>query len=138
MTNNFVCCQAQLHVSFFLSSFTAYQHLALFTIPSLVKHALFFSSEDPIFLLLLWSFLLSCLFWLESDQILNIEVPHSLALSSLYLLFTLHSHSFKNHLYANNSQIYILGSALPSVLLFHLSKLLTWQLHMRVSQMSQT
>lgn len=37
-----VCCQAQLHVSFFLSSFTAYQHLALFTIPSLVKHALFF------------------------------------------------------------------------------------------------
>lgn len=106
--------------------------------PLLGETCSFLSSENPIFLLLLWSFLLSCLFWLKSDQILNIEVPHSLALSSLYLLFTLHSHGFKNHLYANNSQIYILGSALPSVLLFHLSKLLTWQLHMRVSQMSQT
>lgn len=66
------------------------------------------SSENLVFLLLLWSFLLSFFFWPESDHPLTIGVPQSLALSSLYLPFLLlHSHGFKNHLYANNSQIYI-------------------------------
>ena len=86
----------------------------------LVKHILFFLFENLSFLLHVWSFLLSCL-WLESDQILNIEVPHGSTLSSLCLLFITFQ-GFKNYLYANNSHVYMSGLDLPSVLLFHLSK----------------
>lgn len=86
--------------------------------PLLVETLSFLSSENLVFLLLLQSFLLSCFFWLKSDQLLNIEVPHSLALSSLYLLFlSLHSHGSKNHLYANNPQICISSLISPQCFL---------------------
>lgn len=73
------------------------------------------------------------LFWLRSVQLLDVTAGHSWLLGTLYLLYVLHSHGCKSHLYANNSRIYISCLALPLVLLSYLSKLLTWQLHMDVS-----
>lgn len=75
---------------------------------------------DLVFLLHLWFFLLSVLslFWLEPEQLLKVKGPQSSAPHRLCLLLVLYSHGFRNHLYANDSQIYIYSSALSTPVSF--------------------
>ena len=93
-------------------------------------------TENLSFLLHVWSFLLSCL-WFGSDQIPNTEVPHGSTLSSLCLLFITFQ-GFKNYLYANSCHVYTSCLDLLQCFFFICPNLLSWQIHMDVAQMSLT
>ena len=124
---------------FFLPVFL--HHLPAFG-TGIVHHSLlgetysFFSFENLSFLLHVWSFLLSCL-WFGSDQIPNTEVPHGSTLSSLCLLFITFQ-GFKNYLYANSCHVYTSCLDLLQCFFFICPNLLSWQIHMDVAQMSLT